>query len=731
MLENLIVARTLRVPRSSPPGAEPTVDGSAVARQMDAALAHVGFKASGPLLRDLSALEGGPALDRALLVLRSVRELVGDHVTHNVYFKDFPANVPDTMEFWLSSLRRALTPTVGADGGTLTDAELLGAFPGGFDLLALPGYGTYQHSYADMLAAHDEFVPSAKDRVTVIHLGGTMQEEAGLIYHSLAGSVTPLGEGDLELLRLLAEMCLDTEQPQTVPVRESRAVVNAVRLAAGRALIDVDAVTDVLRLAAQVSGGDPGLRGRARFRSFTRAERRVLMAALDAIVADAPAKLGDVNRHARRWQRLGECLHPGEVGFARFPHARAVFEVARGSKKARSLAASVEAAFADGDVSTAVRRLSMAPGMLVRSTDRLLRTASAEEVEEVLAAVDRAADSASTRVLLSLREHLDNRREPDFRRLFANRDRRAWVTEDRRRPLAPPVVEQAVAMLDEAILRRLPAHDTLVVDPDVLPVGLPLSGRASEDGLAVMPRGSTFKVQGDVLRFFVHWREKAERTDFDLSAVFLDAGFENIGQVSYTSYHFGSAVHSGDITEASHGATEMVDVTLSDTAATYIVPQVNVYAGEGFDEVGESLFGFMSRAADQLGAPFEPRTVRMRSEMRGTGKVALPLVFMRRDDAWYGKWMHLYLSGMPRFNQVEANRLTTAMLARSIAERHYLPVGYLVRLLMRKAGKVVLVGEREVFDAPVTFVGLSAPETGLPPGSTVVTLAELNRLIPE
>ena len=72
-----------------------------------------------------------------------------------------------------------------------------------------------------------------------------------------------------------------------IPVRENRAVINRVLLGCDRPLM-ADTVTDVLRLAAAVSDGDPTLETPARFRSFTRAERRVLMQALDAVRGRTP-----------------------------------------------------------------------------------------------------------------------------------------------------------------------------------------------------------------------------------------------------------------------------------------------------------------------------------------------------------------------------------------------------------------------------------------------------------
>ena len=184
-------------------------------------------------------------------------------------------------------------------------------------------------------------------------------------------------------------------------------------------------------------------------------------------------------------------------------------------------------------------------------------------------------------------------------------------------------------------------------------------------------------------------------------------------------------MHFGDITEAPEGASDFIEFDLSTVAAPYIVPQVNVYAGEGFEEVAESFFGFMERDGEQQGRPYEPRTVRMKSDLRGAGQVALPLVF-RRDDAggWSAKWMHLFLRGAVNFNMVETNKVSTAMIVRSILARRFLTVGDLVALLGPAEHY-----RGQTFDAPVTYLGIERPE-GLPEGSDAITLDRLTELVP-
>ncbi|MER6028862.1 hypothetical protein [Streptomyces sp. NPDC001851] len=720
-LEQLVVRHTHRIP--APIG--PAGRGEVAARQFDAALMSVGFKLSAAALVRLSSLSEGVVVGTAVRTLATVRELAGDHVQHNVYFVDFPANVPGTVQFWARCVEEALT-----DDSTRT-GTLKQLVSGVVDLLTLPSYGRYRHTYAEMLARHDELVPAAGDRLTVLDLGGALDDEVTALYLALAGSSTPLGEDGLRDLELLAGACVAGPQPEAIPVRENRAVVNRARLRLGADLL-LDTVTDVLRLACALSGGDVTLQEPTRFRGLSRPVRRALLAHLDAVVAASPAGLADVLVHREAFKRLGERLHPHE--YPQWPHAAEVFAVARGERRARSFEGRVEELLGAGDITAAVRLLESAPGRLFRSLDRLLRTArTQEERDTVVAAAEEVAGAVSGRVLLSVREHLHNRAgAAEGRRVFVGRRGRAWVTDDTRPPLLPPERKRLITALDDEIGRRLPAVDRLLVDPAMLDVALPLSGKATASGLGVLPRGSLSPVDGELLRFFVYWKQTCRRTDYDLSALLLDADYETVTWLSWTALSDVEGEHSGDITEAPDGASEFINLRLGAVRGTFIVPQVHIYSGEGFEEAEESFFGFMLREGEQAGRPFEPRTVRMKSELRGPGRVALPLAFLRdADGRWHAKWLHLYLGGQPAANRVEGNQVSVATLLRGVVEREYLTVGHLAGLL---AGRGTTVtewdGGEAVPDGPVTYVGLQRPE-GLHPESRIITPENLRDLIPE
>jgi hypothetical protein len=228
----------------------------------------------------------------------------------------------------------------------------------------------------------------------------------------------------------------------------------------------------------------------------------------------------------------------------------------------------------------------------------------------------------------------------------------------------------------------------------------------------------------------VYWKQTERTTDFDLSALLLDADYTTDAWLSYTNLSAVEGEHSGDITDAPDGASEFIDLRLGAVRGTYIVPQVNIYSGEGFEEVEESFFGFMVREGEQRGRPFEPQTVRMKSELRGPGRVALPLAFLRgRDGRWHAKWLHLYLKGHPAANRVEGNRVSVATLLRGIVEREQLTVRYLTDLMAGGATAVTAWDGKTVPDSPVTYIGLERPE-GLHPDSRVITPENLRDLIP-
>lgn len=722
ILTPLIISRNLRVPITS----TSVGNSSALARQLDTALLSVGFKASTNLLKYISGLHPTSANDTVHDIIETMKELVGDNIEHNSYFKEFPKNVPDTLEFWVSCIADALINPETAHKVSST------VYAGFVNLLDLPKYGTYQHTYEEMLVAHEEFIAAVKDRKTILHLGKSLSEEALDLYHSLAESNVPLSPEDIQTLRTLAEVCIKDTPPKEIPMRENRAVINAVRLGTRKLLIDTP--TDILRLACALSDGDVTLENPTKFKSIPHSKRSALLKELDNLISKAPAKLSDVSQYSERWKRLAERIHPHN--YERYKYALDVFAVAYGKKKAPSIISRFEAAIQERDIAVATAIISNAPGILARNLDRLLLASSTNKSKQDTIALKDAVDSSKTkisgRVLLSLSEHLSNRvnKTANKTRVFANRKGTVYTTEEHRTPLSKEIVAPFLGiLLNEATNRFSPK--SILIDKTAYDIALPLSNKHTSKGFRIMPRGSVSHVDGDTLRFFCYWKQKRQRTDYDLSVILLDDHFKMVNQVSWTNLKGSGMVHSGDITDAPNGATEFIDIKLEslNKDCKYIVPQIYVYSGEDFIQTEESFFGFMERTDAQKGKPFEPATVHMKSDVRGNGRVALPLVFMRSDEGWSAKWINLYSKGRPNFNRVESQHVTTSLLIEAMVNRQYITVGKLIGLL-KVRGVSVEYYDKNLSQKADMFIGIEIPE-GLPENMRTITLSNLHELIPE
>ena len=715
-LVEAIIERTLRVPKRYDVVGENQSE--AISRQLDIALISAGFKADAKLLAHVADLHPADATGYTRDIVSSVKTLVGDHVRHNVYFKEFPSNVPDTLEFWADLVEK----TFGDSKVNLWSGNLL----------ELEGYGTYNHSYDDMVKAHEEFVPKSTAELKLLTLGGSLAEEAYKLYLSLAESVVPANGKDLELLKELAVVCINEKQPEKIPVRENKAVINQVRLE-NEAPIQVDTVTDVLRLMAHLSEGDVSLQEKTKFKNVNRKTRKVLVKALNDVVANNPGKLGDVFKHREQYKRLDEVLHSKD--YPSLTHAHRVFEVARNDINL-SFESKVEKAFAEKDTKAVVNLLSKNPGMFIRNFNRIMLQASIKDLPEVSSALAEALPQVATPVVLGLRQYLSNRAGNLTHRIFINKRGTGKVIDNNLPQIDQALLAPVLELLDKTVMNRLP-QGYYIVDPNIESVALPLSNRQTNSGFNTMPRGSVDRIEGEILRLFCYWKEEHGRTDYDLSAVFLDEDFKQVGQVSYTNLNMVGVKHSGDVTGAREGASEFIDIDPAkiNQKIKYVMAMVNNYSGEDFNSVEESFFGYMSRDLAQKGKPFEPATVKTKGELRGSHKVALPLVFIKDGDSWIVKWLNSSLKGYSWGNATENNTLNTAVLTRALVETEYLTVNYLVELLARGKGSTVVVSKPDdvdfdelLEDTEVTYIGKDV-SVSLPDRVKTITLSNLHELL--
>ena len=413
-------------------------------------------------------------------------------------------------------------------------------------------------------------------------------------------------------------------------------------------------VTDVLRLAVAMAGGDTSLAEPCRFPSFSRAQRRRLLGLLDAVgrVQDGRDSAEEMARRSERWKRLARHLRPGDYA-RRFPRAAALLrQVASGGAEA-GFTSHLEEVLASRDVDDALRLLAARPGVFARRLNHLLRLCADDAARErVVAEFARVAPEVSLPVLVRLWEYFACP-GPDTLpwrvvAIKAATGTKTALIPSTRRP--GPADEAVVRAVEEALRRR--AHlGRIAVDQGMYegytaPVGL----RSASPGMRTAGRGTRLPLpEGETIRFFLHWRDLPEpppdapepagpaaaedrdtRVDLDLSAFFVSEDFTRTEQIAYYNLRSTAAVHSGDLTSAPDGAAEFIDVTLAEALRQewrYVVMTVHSFSHHQLSEVPECWAGAMARSADpQSGEVFEASTVMQRLDLVSPTFNATPFV---------------------------------------------------------------------------------------------------------
>lgn len=658
-----------------------------------------GYLVSAPLREALAAL-GSPALATAGTALLAYLDAgLGAGRDHNPLFRRFPQSVPaDTLAFWtdrvLTVLRQTpeqpcvLCGTRGSVHPVSPCAHLVcrTCFDGA-DFSACPVCHR-RIDPADPFLRPASARPAASTRralptrLRVLSLGGgptARRSHAADELTALLARTGALSPQDTDDLGVLLDGAGDRETlgwlPVQIPGRETKARVLAWLLGDDTfhpttwpAVTDrITTATDVLRLLAVRSGGDPGLTSAVRITTVPRPLRRALLQALDGL--DPQLVADDLHRHPLRWKAAAERLHVFEYA-DRFPRAALAFAALRSTQlggdglstglrvTARATdgveadgdtvrvplwASEVETALAAADVPGALAPLSRRPGELVRRLDHLLRLSGPDGTESVLAALRGAAPRVAPAVLLSALGAVRSRTQPPLPgRVFFPKGEtaRAYITPDERAPLNQGAAEAAVHVLTDEVLRRagaLPTADVAVLDAELGGIIAPFAERTASRALVTLPRGSELPLpDGRTLRLFLHWMESAEsgRTDLDLSVALFNERWEHIGTCAYTDLRFGhdAAVHSGDLTSAPppHGASEFVDLDLDKLAALgvrYAVAVVYSFNNVPFVKLDDAFAGLMARdEPGTTGAVFDARQVEQRYDLTSASRASVPLM---------------------------------------------------------------------------------------------------------
>lgn len=616
-------------------------------------------------------------------MLGVLRRRVGAHVQHQPFYPGFPEQVlkASKAELYLTAVMHYLT------------------------LRRLPA-----HEHARPPLLEGKLVP------WLIELGRVAEFESLLA--PLVSSRTSLSEVDAadvawfirqyrgDVFRLL---------PGDVPFREIRALVGGalVQHVAGDARVDefldrnVETATDALRLAVALSGGDVSLTtATTRFAPMKRGVRRLLLRLLDR----APNAVEDVMRHAERWKRLAEVLHPGDYA-DKYPRALAAITAARRNDAPASFGSRVETLLAQRHIAALTPLLQQRPGEFARRLDVTLRRST--EPDAVLDAFETVAAQASTPILLQVLAQTRAPR-PLPLRAFTPKGALAKVygIQDRREPLAPEVLARAARICQDALVKRfasLPPLGRCFVDPALRDYIVPLAQRAASKSLRTLVCGSCLPLPDTrFIRLFLWWKNGRARTDIDLSAAFFDANFLFMQTVAYYNLKGFGGYHSGDIVDAPQGASEFIDLdidALVEKGIRYVVTSINSYTRQPYCDLPECFAGWMARADLASGEVYEPRTVVDRIDIASDTQICLPFVMDLQERRVI--WADLGLTSTPRWNNVRNNLSGVSLMLRALVHTPRPDLETLFDLHVRARGERV--------ETPQQAETVFAPHQGITP----------------
>jgi hypothetical protein len=567
-----------------------------------------------------------------------------------------------------------------------------------------------------------ELVTQHEGELRLLHLGFDLIGAARSRFERLVGRAAPLTADE----RAEIEVVIDAMGPKTVqwlpariPTKQTMAIALARlwmvapdRTAMAQATrAHLTTATDVLRVAAVLLGGNPGLVEPMRLGSVGRSLRRAVLEAIEHLPVEAAVE--DMWRHRGLWKRVAERLHPYEHT-ARLPVATLAFAAVRQTRLDRATfgaavrdeargvatvriaddrarvtpwASVVEDRLRAGDARGAAERLSQRPHELLRRVDHLVRVAQARQPDAlapVIGAIEAATARGTSAMVLGLASHIARRTAPWPRRVFFPRREvlHAWGTADLRAPLRGDAVGAIVALMRAELVARAAGRRNFaraVIDRGLADLLAPLGDRPPRAKIA-WPRGSEIALPGDAarldkpaMRVFLHWEDPpGSRVDLDVSLAMFDGAWRHVATCDAASPVLGDRIaqHSGDLTSAPPplGASELIDLDVDRLRALGVRHAVMAVFREGsmaLDRLPHAFVG-VAPAPPAPDPPFDPHAIAQRFDLHGKSAITVPLAIDLETRRL--RWLDVHIKAHGALQAVGGYRAALAHIGRDFAD---------------------------------------------------------------
>ena len=509
-------------------------------------------------------------------------------------------------------------------------------------------------------------------KLKIIDIGN--EDDFNSIFTNLISSKTSISKTDKEDVEWFVkeyENSIIDIMPKEIPFKENIVLMTGLLI---KYNLDVDiflsqkikTATDVLRLAAFLSDGDISLAQVTRFKKFSRKERRMLLTALE----NCKNITEDMLRYGERWKRLGERLHPFE--YKKNINTHKAFKVLFNKEKFSTFASKVEIALKNNEIEKAAILLKKRPGEFARRIDNMVRLSDDPKI--IIDIFKDIAEKVSSNVLLQVMSHFKYRNDKaEIRTFFPKGDIGKIQAIDNILPeIKNKYCNRIVKICEKALVKKYKSLKSLgkvYIDEKLKDYHIPFAMRSASKSLKTIARGSRYDLpDGEVIRFFLWWKDGEQRTDLDLSIIGLDEDHNWKVQISYTNLREMGAYHSGDITSAPKGASEFVDVPVQgfiDKGIRYVMMSVFSFTSQSYCDLPDCFAGVMARQKPKSGEIYEPATVDNKLDLTADTTICIPMIVDLIDKKVI--WTDLALKRTPSYsNNIHNNMSSLTIMAKSM-----------------------------------------------------------------
>ncbi len=451
-------------------------------------------------------------------------------------------------------------------------------------------------------------------------------ERFSQIFTDLVSVNTSLTPNDLSVVKWFVSDGQELIFPDVIPFKENLCTLAGMGIEG----LPVKTVTDVLRIAVHLSGGDISLpkvpekevranrwttqrvyntaRDKFKFKKFSRRERRYILGLLENTNCD----VREMKIKLERWLRLGEVIHPMEYK-NQYPKSAEAFNKIR-NEKVKSWYGILEDSFQKG-LESGLKVLSQRPGEFSRRIDALIRK-NPKDIEMIMRYFSDAVMGTSNKVLFEVYSHFEGRLDSKGNRSIMVKGARSRVQLPTLEPIKPEIVETIHSKIFETLKDKFSTLEELGncwIDEELKKIPLPTNMRSMNFSEKPVIRGQRTPLdnpEAKVIRPFVHWMDEKGSEDLDLSVTFVG---ENVRPqvLSFSGMRVGKSVHSGDVRHRRGPCAEYIDIDVADAIQMgfkYAVIDVRNYNGRGLDTV-KTHFGIMEREFPESNMTWLPETI--------------------------------------------------------------------------------------------------------------------------